>query len=110
MKIVSYFFRGLLLVLIWGYRFLISPFTPPSCRFEPTCSSYAEKAIRQHGTWVGFWLTVKRLSRCHPIERFGGESGFDPVPVEILPAPWYAPWRLNATQAEMNKNDYTHSS
>ena len=103
MKNVSYLFRGLLLVLIWGYRFLISPFTPPSCRFEPTCSSYAEKAIRQHGTWVGFWLTVKRLSRCHPIERFGGESGFDPVPVEILSAPWYAPWRLKATQAEMNK-------
>ena len=103
MKIVSNFFRGLLLVLIWGYRFLISPFTPPSCRFEPTCSSYAEKAIRQHGTWVGFWLTLKRLSRCHPIERFGGESGFDPVPVEILPAPWYAPWRLKATQAEMKK-------
>ena len=103
MKIVSYFFRGLLLVPIWGYRFLISPFTPPSCRFEPTCSIYAEKAICQHGTWVGFWLTLKRLSRCHPIERFGGESGFDPVPVEILPAPWYAPWRLKATQAEMNK-------
>ena len=103
MKIVSNFFRGLLLVLIWGYRFLISPFTPPSCRFEPTCSNYAEKAIRQHGTWVGFWLTLKRLSRCHPIERFGGESGFDPVPVEILPAPWYAPWRLKATQAEMKK-------
>ena len=103
MKIVSYFFRGLLLVPIWGYRFLISPFTPPSCRFEPTCSSYAEKAIRQHGTWVGFWLTLKRLSRCHPIERFGGESGFDPVPVEVLTAPWYAPWRLKATQTEMNK-------
>lgn len=103
MKIVTYFFRGLLLVPIWGYRFLISPFTPPSCRFEPTCSNYAEKAIRQHGTWVGFWLTLKRLSRCHPIERFGGESGFDPVPVEILPAPWYAPWRLKATQAEMKK-------
>ena len=103
MKIVSYFFRGLLLVPIWGYRLLISPFTPPSCRFEPTCSSYAEKAIRQHGTWVGFWLTLKRLSRCHPIERFGGGSGFDPVPVEILSAPWYAPWRLKATKAEMNK-------
>ena len=103
MKIVSYFFRVLLLVPIWGYRFLISPFTPPSCRFEPTCSSYAEKAIRQHGAWVGFWLTFKRLSRCHPIERFGGEDGFDPVPVEIFPAPWYAPWRFKATQAEMNK-------
>ena len=103
MKIVSYFFRVLLLVPIWGYRFLISPFTPPSCRFEPTCSSYAVKAIRQHGAWVGFWLTLKRLSRCHPIERFGGEDGFDPVPVEIFPAPWYAPWRFKATQAEMNK-------
>ena len=103
MKIVSYFFRVLLLVPIWGYRFLISPFTPPSCRFEPTCSSYAEKAISQHGAWLGFWLTLKRLSRCHPIERFGGEGGFDPVPVEIFPAPWYAPWRLKATQAEMNK-------
>jgi uncharacterized protein len=66
----------LLLMLIGCYRKAVSPFTPPSCRFVPTCSAYAEEAIRTHGAARGAWLAVKRLSRCHP---FGG-SGFDPVP------------------------------
>jgi uncharacterized protein len=66
----------LLLMLIGFYRKAISPFTPPACRFVPTCSVYAEEAIRTHGAARGGWLAVKRLSRCHP---FGG-SGFDPVP------------------------------
>jgi putative membrane protein insertion efficiency factor len=71
-----------LLGLIRFYRRAVSPLTPPSCRFTPTCSAYAEEAIRLHGAGRGGWLAVRRLARCHP---FGG-SGYDPVPeVETRP-------------------------
>jgi len=58
------------------YRYGISPFTPLSCRYLPTCSAYAEEAVTLHGPWRGSWLALKRLSRCHPL----GEHGYDPVP------------------------------
>ncbi len=58
------------------YRRCISPLTPPSCRFTPTCSEYALQALKKHGAIKGSWLTIKRLLRCHP---WGG-SGYDPVP------------------------------
>ena len=58
------------------YRSCISPLTPPSCRFTPTCSQYALEALRRHGAIKGSWLAIKRLLRCHP---WGG-SGYDPVP------------------------------
>ncbi len=58
------------------YRGAISPLLPPSCRFVPTCSAYAEDAVRRFGAARGSWLTLRRLARCHP---FGG-SGYDPVP------------------------------
>ena len=63
-------------LLIKFYQLCISPFTPPSCRFTPTCSQYALEAFRKHGLFKGFYLTVRRLLRCHP---WGG-SGYDPVP------------------------------
>ena len=65
---------------IHAYRFLISPFLPRACRFEPTCSCYALGALAQHGPAKGLWLTARRLARCHPISWLGGSSGFDPVP------------------------------
>lgn len=58
------------------YRSCISPLTPPSCRFTPTCSQYALEALRRHGAIKGSWLAIKRILRCHP---WGG-SGYDPVP------------------------------
>lgn len=58
------------------YRVAISPYTPPSCRFTPTCSQYALEALKRHGALRGSWLTAKRICRCHP---WGG-SGYDPVP------------------------------
>ena len=66
----------LMLKLIAFYRNCISPFTPPTCRFTPTCSEYAMEAIRRYGPLRGGWLALKRILRCHP---FGG-SGYDPVP------------------------------
>lgn len=58
------------------YRKVISPLTPPSCRFYPTCSMYALEAIEKHGAAKGSWLAVKRIARCHPFN----SGGYDPVP------------------------------
>ncbi len=66
----------LLTLPILFYRACISPMLPNSCRFTPTCSAYALEALRKHGPIKGIWLTIRRLSRCHP---WGG-SGYDPVP------------------------------
>jgi hypothetical protein len=63
--------------LIWLYQKLISPFLGSNCRFEPSCSAYAEQALRRHGAIRGLWLAIRRIGRCHP---WGG-SGYDPVPV-----------------------------
>ncbi len=73
---MSYAFRWLLLGLLWGYRHLISPLTPASCRYSPTCSAYAVQAIQKYGPWQGSRLALRRFSRCHP---WGGH-GYDPVP------------------------------
>ena len=62
------------------YRRFLSPLTPPSCRFTPTCSAYALDATAEHGALGGLGLTLRRLARCHPITWLGGSSGFDPVP------------------------------
>ena len=56
----------LLLLPIYFYRGYISPMTPPSCRFVPTCSEYAIEAIKKHGPFKGLYLAVRRLLRCHP--------------------------------------------
>lgn len=58
------------------YQMAISPWLGPSCRYTPTCSQYGLEAFKKYGVIKGFWLTVKRISRCHP---WGGH-GHDPVP------------------------------
>jgi putative membrane protein insertion efficiency factor len=65
------------------YQVAISSWTPPTCRFTPTCSSYAIEALRRHGAARGSWLAMRRIGRCHP---FGGQ-GFDPVPAVEGPEP-----------------------
>ncbi len=73
---VKRFLSLLLLMPIYFYRSCISPFTPASCRFTPTCSAYAVEAIKKHGPFKGLYLAIRRILRCHP---WGG-SGYDPVP------------------------------
>ena len=65
-----------LILLVKIYQYCISPFTPPSCRFTPTCSQYAVEAIETHGLVKGGLLAAWRILRCNPLGRFG----FDPVP------------------------------
>ncbi|MBR7183310.1 MAG: membrane protein insertion efficiency factor YidD [Alistipes sp.] len=65
-----------LIALVRFYQLCISPLTPASCRFTPTCSQYALEALKKYGAIKGGYLTLKRIARCHP---WGG-SGYDPVP------------------------------
>ncbi len=66
-------------VLLWAisvYRRVVSPLKPPACRFYPTCSAYAEQAVRRYGPWKGGLMAVRRVARCHPWHA----GGYDPVP------------------------------
>jgi hypothetical protein len=64
------------IILIKIYQNLISPLTPATCRFEPTCSHYSIEALKEHGVFMGTKLMIIRIFSCHP---WGG-SGYDPVP------------------------------
>ena len=70
--------KRILLAMIAGYRLLISPFLGANCRFYPTCSAYAAEAVERHGAVRGSWLSLKRISKCHPWH----PGGVDPVPPE----------------------------
>lgn len=67
------------LFLIKIYQTLISPLTPDTCRFQPTCSHYTKEALQKHGLFKGGMLALKRITSCHP----WGKSGYDPVPDEL---------------------------
>ena len=75
--------------LIRLYQLTLSGLAGRQCRHLPTCSSFADEAIRRHGLWAGGWIGLGRLSRCRPL----GTSGYDPVP-EVLPSAgaWHRPW------------------
>jgi uncharacterized protein len=68
--------KTILIGIIKIYQKIISPLTPPSCRFYPTCSHYGVEAIEKHGALKGAWLAIRRILKCHPFH----EGGFDPVP------------------------------
>ena len=80
MKTLWHYIRRVLVMLlvlpIRFYQTSISPLTPPSCRFTPSCSEYARQAIIKHGPFKGLYLAIWRILRCNP---WGG-SGYDPVP------------------------------
>ena len=67
--------KYLVIDLIGLYKTFLSPFFPPSCRFEPTCSEYAKQAIEKYGAVHGTWMGVKRILRCQPLCK----GGYDPV-------------------------------
>ena len=68
--------RRVIIGAIRGYQLVVSPWLPPACRYEPSCSEYALTAVRRFGATRGVWLSVRRLLRCHPL----GSCGHDPVP------------------------------
>ncbi len=63
-------------LLVRFYQVAISPYTPSSCRYSPTCSHYAIDALKIHGLFYGSWLAIKRIANCHPWSK----GGYDPVP------------------------------
>ena len=63
-------------LLVRFYQLTISPYTPTTCRFTPSCSNYTIEALKKRGLFIGGWLSLKRIVSCHP----WGRSGFDPVP------------------------------
>lgn len=68
--------KSVLIALLKGYRLLLSPWWGNQCRFTPTCSVFAIEALERHGAWRGTWLSMRRVSRCHPWR----SGGYDPVP------------------------------
>lgn len=68
--------KAVLLQLLRGYQYLLRPLLGQHCRFFPSCSDYARDAIERHGAVKGVWLTLRRLSRCHPYH----PGGYDPAP------------------------------
>ncbi|MEF3074835.1 membrane protein insertion efficiency factor YidD [Methylobacter sp. Wu1] len=71
--------RFILITLIKFYKYFISPLLGNNCRFYPSCSAYAVEALQLHGVIIGSYLTLRRLSKCHPFH----EGGIDPVPEKI---------------------------
>ena len=73
------FFTNILIKLIKGYKFIISPLFGHSCRYLPTCSEYTIEALKEYGLIKGLFKSLKRILSCHPIKFLGGGEGFDPV-------------------------------
>ena len=68
--------RKIISGIIGVYRYLVSPFLGPNCRYTPTCSEYAQTAVMRFGVFKGGWIAIKRILSCHP----WGKDGYDPVP------------------------------
>ena len=72
-------FTVILIKIIKGYKFFISPLFGHSCRYLPTCSEYSTEALKEFGLAKGTFMSLKRILSCHPIKFLGGGGGFDPV-------------------------------
>ena len=69
-----------LIILIRGYQLIVSPLLGSNCRFIPTCSEYAIESFKSYGLIKGFFLTIKRIGKCHP----WGSHGYDPIPTKKI--------------------------
>lgn len=102
--------RGLLRLsargLIRAYQLTLSSLLGRQCRYLPTCSDYADEAIRRHGLWAGSWMGTARLCRCHPLAGWG----YDPVPVERPAVRWWAPWRYGRWRYRLPPQDRASNS
>ena len=74
---------NILIKLIKGYKFILSPLFGQSCRYLPTCSDYAIESLKEFGLAKGLFMSIKRILSCHPIKFLGGGEGFDPVKKEV---------------------------
>lgn len=100
--------RRLLLSLIRGYQLLFSSFFGRSCRFYPTCSSYAAQSIARFGVGRGGLLALWRLLRCQPLH----PGGYDPVP-ESLPralTPWASCCKTGSDSGAACATHHSHPS
>jgi uncharacterized protein len=77
------FFIKVLIKLIKGYRYLVSPLLGHSCRYLPTCSEYSIEALQTFGFFKGIYVAIRRILSCHPIKFLGGGEGFDPINKKI---------------------------
>ncbi|AKH20771.1 membrane protein insertion efficiency factor YidD [Sedimenticola thiotaurini] len=68
--------KRLVLLVLKGYSYLISPLLGNNCRYYPSCSAYTREAVEIHGVLRGLWMGTRRILRCHPFH----EGGYDPVP------------------------------
>ena len=68
-----------IIIIIKSYQFFISPFLGQNCRYLPTCSEYSIESFKKFGLLKGLFLSLKRISKCHP----WGNHGYDPVPKKI---------------------------
>ncbi len=74
------FINLIFILIIKLYRYLISPYIGPRCRYLPTCSDYFIDCIKLNGSFKGSLLGIKRILKCHPVKFLGGGDGFDPAP------------------------------
>ncbi|RLD73807.1 MAG: membrane protein insertion efficiency factor YidD [Bacteroidetes bacterium] len=77
-RVINKILTTIFLIPVKFYQWFISPMLPQTCRHTPTCSQYTVESLKKHGPFTGTWLSVRRLSKCHP----WGTWGYDPVPDE----------------------------
>ena len=73
------YFIQILIKIIKGYRYIISPLLGHTCRYLPTCSEYSIESLKTFGLLKGSYVSIKRILSCHPFKFLGGGEGFDPV-------------------------------
>jgi putative membrane protein insertion efficiency factor len=71
--------KAIVIALLRAYKWLLSPWLLPACRYVPTCSEYAEEAVERFGVLCGGWMVAGRLLRCHPFVK----GGYDPVVQQV---------------------------